>query len=123
MSIAVTRACLEMEQKGEALSPYEVISLLLDGALERVDQAKSTLAEGNVDDAGELMSRLIGIINGLRGSLDFENGGEVAVNLDGLYEYIIARVLEAEAENGQEVLAEAGQLLATVKEGWEGIAA
>lgn len=123
MSISVTQAAIEMEQRSDELSPYEVISLLLDGALERVDQAKSTLAKGNTEEAGELMERIVGIINGLRGSLDFEKGGEIAVTLDKLYAYINTRLCEAEAETGDEVLLETNELLKQVKSGWDGIAA
>lgn len=123
MTIDVTRASRELEQKVDSVTPYEVISLLLEGALERVEQAQETLSKGDTQAAGELMGRLVGIVNGLRNSLDFDNGGEVAVNLDSLYEYITARILEAEAENGLEVLSEAGELLSQVKDGWQGIAA
>lgn len=123
MTIDVTRASRELEQKVDSVTPYEVISLLLEGALERVEQAQETLSKGDTQAAGELMGRLVGIVNGLRNSLDFDNGGEVAVNLDSLYEYITARILEAEEENGLEVLSEAGELLSQVKDGWQGIAA
>lgn len=123
MAIAVTRAAIEMEQRSDSVTPYEVIALLLDGALERVDQAQQTLAKGNTEEAGELMARVIDIINGLRGSLDFEQGGELAENLDSLYGYIIERLCAAEAETGDAVLAEANKLLAEVKSGWDGIAA
>lgn len=123
MAIVETRAAIELEQRSESISPYEVITLLLDGALERVAQAKQTLAKGNTVEAGELMARVIDIINGLRGSLDFEQGGELAENLDSLYGYIIQRLCEAEAENGDDVLSEASRLLGEVKIGWDGIAA
>ncbi|MFT7128651.1 MAG: flagellar protein FliS [Gammaproteobacteria bacterium] len=123
MGISVTRAAIEMEERSEDISPYQVIKLLLDGAMERVNQAKLTLAEGKTEEAGELMARVVGIINGLRGSLDFEKGGEVAVTLDNLYEYINIRLCEAEAEDGQDVLVETEKLLGEVKAGWDGIAA
>ena len=123
MAIAVTRAAIEMEQRSDSVTPYEVIALLLDGALERVDQAKQMLANGNTEEAGELMTRVIDIINGLRGSLDFELGGELAENLDALYGYIIQRLCQAEAEDGDVILTEATSLLGKVKSGWDGIAA
>lgn len=122
MAIAVTRAAIEMEERSESITPYEVIGLLLDGALERVGQAKQTLAKGNTEEAGELMTRVIDIINGLRGSLDFEQGGELAENLDSLYGYIIERLCEAEAETGDHILSETSKLLGEVKSGWDGIA-
>lgn len=123
MAISQTRAAVALQERSEEVSPYEVITLLLDGALERVDQAKDTLASGDVEQAGELMTRLVGIVNGLRGSLDFDKGGEVAVNLDNLYGYITDRLCVAEEDTGDAILLEAGQLLNQVKSGWDGIAA
>ncbi len=123
MTIVETRAATEMEQRIDSLTPHEVINLLMDGALERIEQAQQTLANGDVETAGLLMSKLVGIINGLRGSLDFDQGGEVAFNLDRLYGYMIHRLTAAEEHTGEAVLTETGQLLGEVKEGWSGIAA
>jgi len=123
MSIAVTRAAIEMEERSEEISPYEVISLLLDGALERIDQAKQSLSCGETEATGILIDKAVGIVNGLRGSLDMEKGGEIAQNLDGLYEYINNRLCEAEVDTGSAILLEAGKLLSEVKNGWDDMAA
>jgi len=123
MAIAATQAAIELEACNAEISPYELISLLLDGALERIEQAKLTLSSGNTEEAGVLMGRIVGIVNGLRASLDLDQGGEIAANLDGLYEYIVNRICEAEAETGGAVLSEAANLLGDVKGGWDGMAA
>jgi flagellar protein FliS len=106
------------------ITPYQVIHLLLDGALERVDQAISRLGEGDIDEAAILVQKTIGIVGGLRDSLDMEAGGEIANNLDTLYEYIVAR-LDAISDNGEPiaVLDEVRKLLSEVHTGWVGIAA
>lgn len=123
MSVAVTQAALVMEEAGNELSPHAVIQLLLDGALERLDQASVKLHQGHTEEAGRLMEKAIGIINGLRQSLDFELGGEMAVKLDSLYGYLIERLAEAEADNGEMILAESSKLLGELKSGWDAIAA
>lgn len=122
-TIAQTQAATYMEANADRLTPYEVIQLLLDGALERLDQAADQLRQGNEELAGLLMGKAIGIINGLRDNLNFELGGEMAVRLDQLYAYLIVRLQEAEAETGSAVLAESSQLLSELKSGWEAIAA
>ena len=106
------------------ITPYQVIHLLLDGALERVDQAISRLGEGDIDEAAILVQKTIGIVGGLRDSLDMEAGGEIANNLDTLYEYIVAS-LDAISDNGEPiaVLDEVRKLLSEVHTGWVGIAA
>ena len=63
----------------------------------------------------------IGIIGGLREALDSERGGELAGNLDRLYEYMIARLVEANTSNDTSLLDEVSALLLEVKSGWDGI--
>lgn len=123
MSVAVTQAALVMEEAGNELSPHAVIQLLLDGALERLDEAALKLNQGNEEEAGQLMTKAIGIINGLRESLDFERGGEMALKLDRLYGYLITRLAEAEVDTGEVILSESTKLLSELKSGWDAIAA
>ncbi|MBR9911621.1 MAG: hypothetical protein GYB33_14845 [Gammaproteobacteria bacterium] len=123
MSIAVTQAALKMEAAGNELSPHAVIQLLLDGALERLDEAALHLRCGRDEEAGRLMAKAIGIINGLRESLDFDRGGEMAVKLDRLYAYLISRLSDAETDTGAFVLAESSKLLSELKSGWDAIPA
>lgn len=121
-NIIQTQAATYMEANADRLTPYDVIQLLMDGALERLDQAAEQLRQGQEDVAGLLMGKAIGILNGLRGSLDFDQGGEMAVRLDQLYAYLIVRLEEAEAETGGAILQESSQLLSELKSGWDAIA-
>jgi len=63
------------------------------------------------------------IIQGLRTSLDAQKGGEVAANLDALYEYMGRRLLEANVSNDVAILDEVSSLLMEVKAGWDNIPA
>lgn len=120
-SIAPTKAALELEKQVANVSPHKLIELMLDGAIERIDQAKKTLSEGEHEEAGLLIGKAIGIVGGLKDSLDFNEGGEIASRLDTLYDYINNRLGVAEVDTGDEILSEAGQLLGEVKSGWGGM--
>lgn len=104
------------------ITPYQAISLLLNGALERIDQASSKISEGEIDQATVLIEKIIGIVAGLRDSLDFSQGGEIATNLDTLYNYIMGRLKAIEHEKPLLVLEEVKDLLSQVQDGWMGIA-
>ncbi len=110
--------------ESEDITPYQVITMLLDGALERVDKAISRLDEGDIDQAAVLVQKTIGIVSGLRESLNIENGGELASNLDALYEYIVAK-LDVIGQEGSPIAAldEVRKLLTEVHQGWTGIEA
>lgn len=106
----------------ENITPHQVINLLLDGALERVDVTISRIQNGDLDEALLLVQKTIGIVGGLRESLDLKAGGDIAENLDMLYEYIAYR-LDAINLNDSPipVLNEVRKLLAEIHAGWEGI--
>ncbi len=120
MSLAQTKAATIMQESAEGLTSHQVISLLMDGALERVTQAQDCLQSGNTDDADVLVAKLVGIINGLRSSLNLDAGGEIAVNLDALYDYMVSRIDDTKGQDPQ-VLAEIHQLIDSLKSGWDGI--
>jgi flagellar protein FliS len=61
------------------------------------------------------------IINGLRTSLDQSQGGEIAENLDSLYDYMLRRLQESSINSDIDGLEEVSRLLSEVKAGWDGI--
>jgi flagellar protein FliS len=103
------------------MTPYQVITALLDGALERIDQAIGKISCGDINEAAVLVEKAIGIVNGLRESLDLNQGGEIADNLDALYEYIMFRLETMTTEAPLKTLEEVKNLLQEVNEGWSGI--
>jgi flagellar protein FliS len=54
--------------------------------------------------------------------LNLEQGGEIAANLDALYEYMVTRLLEANLKSDAALVDEVAGLLRNVKSGWDGIA-
>ncbi|MCU9948580.1 MULTISPECIES: flagellar export chaperone FliS [Pseudomonas] len=103
-------------------SPHRLIQMLMEGGLERMAQAQGAMMREQGSLKGELISKSIGIIGGLREALDPSRGGEVASNLDRLYEYMIARLIHANKANDPAVLTEVAGLLREVKSGWDAIA-
>jgi flagellar protein FliS len=103
-------------------TPHRLIQMLMEGGLERLAQAQGAMARGQASLKGELISKAIGIVGGLREGLDMSKGGEVAQNLDRVYEYMIARMLEANKSNDPNPLVEVSGLLREVKSGWDAIA-
>ncbi|MNF02794.1 Flagellar protein FliS [compost metagenome] len=77
----------------------------------------------DIANKGVLISKAIGIIGGLREGLDLENQAESVTELDNLYTYMMKRLAEANAKTDPKILDEVADLLRTVKEGWDAIAA
>ena len=101
--------------------PHKLIQLLYNGALERINMAKARMHAKDYEGKGKLISKAIEIIGGLRSFLDFEKGGDLAVRLEGLYDYMERTLFEANAKNDVAKLDEVADLLRAIKEGWDGI--
>ncbi len=105
----------------EEASPHRLIQMLFEGALERIAQAKGAMLQNQIARKGELIGKAVNIVGGLQGSLNDKEGGSLAANLDGLYDYIIRRLTQANFENNPDYLDECGRLIAEIKAGWDAI--
>lgn len=102
-------------------SPHRLIQMLMEGVFERIATAKGHVQRQDIPTKGEQISKAISIIGGLREALDLETGGELATNLDALYDYIQRRLVEANLRSDDAILDEVADLLRPIKEGWDAI--
>ena len=105
-------------------SPEKLIQLLYEGAIRHLERSHSALEDPSTTHSaavGESLSKAIGIVGELRTALDHKAGGEVSVNLDRLYEFVLERMSEANIGRTPKPLEAALQILRTLKEGWDGI--
>lgn len=103
----------------ESADPHRLIQMLMHGALEKIATAKGHMERGEVAQKGGHISWAISIIDGLRASLDLEAGGEIAQNLDDLYDYMTRRLARANVENDPVLLDEVSSLMKSVKSAWD----
>jgi flagellar protein FliS len=111
-----------LETNIASASPHKLIIMLYDGALAALLTAKMNMVAGNIAVKGMAISKAINIIdNGLRVSLDIKAGGEIAENLDALYDYMSRRLFQANLKNDAIAVEEVHGLLAGLREAWVAI--
>jgi flagellar protein FliS len=103
-------------------SPYQVVQLMLDTVLSRIAEASGHMERGEVAAKGEKIGKALAIIEALMLGLDKDKGGELAANLERLYDYATRTLLKANLENRVELLKEVSSLLREIKLGWDGVA-
>ncbi len=113
---------INTESALEGASPHQLIQMLLNGALERLSQAKGAMARNDVAQKGVMIGKAVSIIGGLQDSLDTNADEQITGNLDSLYDYMQRRLLEANVKNDSDLLDEVSDLLLTIKDGWDAIA-
>lgn len=102
-------------------SPHRIIQMLLQGALDKISIAKGSIERLEYAQKSSHISWAVSIINGLRMSLNKDAGGEIAANLDGLYDYMHRRLMEANSSNDIAILDEVSDLLRQIKDAWDAI--
>jgi len=95
---------------------------MLDVVLTRIAKATGHIERGEVTAKGEKIGKALGIIEALNLGLDKVGGGEIAANLERLYDYASRTLLRAQLENRGDLLKEVSSLLREIKLGWDGIA-
>ncbi len=78
----------------QTASPVQLVVRLYEGALRHLREAQAHHEASRVKDRSESLSRGLAIVSELRSSLDMERGGEVARNLDALYDFAIERLIQ-----------------------------
>jgi len=100
-------------------SPHRLVQMLMEGALDKVATAKGCIERRDLEGKSRQITWAMSIINGLRSSLDMETGGEIAVNLDDLYAYMVRRLIDASAQSDAEALSEVIDLMLEIKGAWD----
>ncbi|WP_335944079.1 flagellar export chaperone FliS [Pseudomonas sp. G166] len=102
-----------------AASPHQRIVMLFDSYQTSIRIARLHLQAGNIAEKGSAITKAINIVSkGLRASLDLEQGGDIAVQLDQLYDYVIRVLLRANLDNDEAALTTAADLLNNVATAW-----
>ncbi len=101
----------------------ELIQMLFDGLIESMSAAKGHILHKSLEDKSKAIARASRIVLGLQGALDFEKGGDLAKNLNELYDYVTRRLLHVNAYNDLEALDEIQGLMMEIRSAWETVPA
>lgn len=102
--------------------PHKLISMLYQGALLAIANGKNGILRRDIPAKGKAITHAILIIgDGLNASLNKDVGGELALSLSALYDYMCQRLVVANLNNDMAILEEVAGLLSGLKEAWDSI--
>ncbi|MFT4513378.1 MAG: flagellar protein FliS [Planctomycetota bacterium] len=107
-------------------SPEKLVKMLYEGALKNLEKSRVGLADVSTSrsqEVGVALSKAMGIIGELRASLDHAAGGDISRQLDQLYEFVLDQLSQANLQRSPKSIDPAIEVMRTLKEGWDGIAA
>ena len=103
-------------------SPAELIVMLYDEAIRTLKKAEAACAMESPARFEIINNHLVhtqDVIRELSLSLNMEKGGEVAINLARIYEFLQHHIRKANIEKKAQPAIEARELLTTLREAWQ----
>jgi flagellar protein FliS len=101
-------------------SPAQILIMLYEGAIQNVKKAISAMEHKNTAEKGKYIGKTHDIINELTLSLNHEVAGQIAQDLERLYNFMVTQLLKANVDNDKEALVAVQKNLETLLEGWKG---
>jgi flagellar protein FliS len=101
--------------------PKRLVLMCYEGAIDSLKIGKQKLAEKDYEAKGKALIKAKDIIYELKSSLNFEEGGTIATNLDSLYNYMLRRITEADLQNDVQAIDDVIGMLGELKSAWEEI--
>ncbi|HAS6375465.1 TPA: flagellar export chaperone FliS [Vibrio vulnificus] len=112
---------VSVDSQLSAASPHKVIQMLMAGAIERLIQGKAAMQAGNIPVKGERLGKALDIIIALRSCLSMDDGGDIARNLDQLYEFMITQISGANHKNDPQMIDDVIDIIREIKSAWDQI--
>jgi flagellar protein FliS len=101
--------------------PHRITQILMQTALENLAVAKGCIERADFQNKGKPLAKATSIITSLKNTLDFDRGGEIAGNLNDLYEFMLTRLSEASIANDAAIVEEVIELMLPIKSAWDQI--
>lgn len=102
----------------QSRTPLELVVMLYDGGLAFIHQARAAIERRDIPARRDASTKALAIVSQLQSTLNMEEGGDVARQLDELYTWVTGRILKATADNDAAPLEDAARVLAMLRESW-----
>lgn len=108
-----------LETQVQTASPLQLVCMLYDGAIKFANFALAGIKEKNIEKKTINIIKVEKIVNELRNTLNFDKGGEVAKNLEKLYNFMYNYLIEANRDDDSSKLEHVINMLLSLRESWQ----
>jgi len=96
----------------------QLLVMLYEAAIQNVKKAAVAIEKKDIATKGTCIGKAHDIINELSNTLDFEIGGDIARELERLYNFMTEQLVKANLENSVESLRGVDKILNTLLDAW-----
>jgi flagellar protein FliS len=122
MSYAGRAADSYLQTQVRSSSPLELVVMLYDAAIRATVAANDALVRRDIPARRAAMSKAMAIVGELQGTLNMDQGGPVAAELDRLYTWMTDRLIDATIKQDPTPVQEVRKVLESLRGAWHDIA-
>lgn len=112
---------VDVASRVEGANPHQLVVILYDELLKALDAMAAAMARSDYVQRGERQARALRLISGLETSLDFDQGGDIALGLAKIYREARRLTIAAGREDDVKLVERAREMLGEVAQAWEQI--
>ncbi|MDR7927850.1 flagellar export chaperone FliS [Acidithiobacillus thiooxidans] len=122
MSVATAAAMQAYKQVGnQGISSDRLVLLGLEGILEYSRRARLAIQTKDLSVKADSMDKAYQLTAHLLASVNFEQGGEIAKNLDSLYRFLLNQLAQANIFDDLQALDACQLVLVDLRDAWRGL--
>lgn len=99
-------------------SPKKLVVLLYDGCIKNMKLAELSITENKMDQAHMALIKAQDIIAELASTLNKEQGGQVAQDLNDIYEYLMLNLIEANRTKDISIIQKNREMMEELRDAW-----
>lgn len=110
------------QQQVNTATPAKMVFMLFEKTLSRLQEAQNAIEKNDIQARCNANCSAQELIAHLSNTLDMEQGGEIAANLERLYTHCMLRLMDVDRKNDPEAAAEVITLLTPLRNSWAELA-
>lgn len=99
--------------------PSRLVVMMYDAAIKSLEDAVAAIGRGDIEARYNATAQTAEIISQLYLALDMEQGGEIALGLSGVYNFILSHLPLVNFDNDAAIAEQAITLLRPIRESWQ----
>lgn len=97
----------------------QILLMLYEAAIRNTKKAVDCIEKNDMAGKGLAIGKVHDIVNELANTLDHKVAGNIAADLERLYNFMVEQLLKANLENSKDALQQVLKLLETLYSGWK----
>ena len=112
---------VDISSRIEGATPHQLVQIMYEELLKTMDAMAFATSRGDYVQRGERQAKALAILVELESSLDFDKGGQIAVDLVAIYREARRLLIAGGRDGDARIVVRAREMIQEISEAWDAI--